>query len=258
MTMALRMALVCCLAAGLGTAQRHSAGGFSDGGIHSGGGVARGSVGGSAFRGSTGGFSHGSVGGAIGGGAFRGGFGGGSGFRGTIGGGPGNSWGYRGNYGARYRSNLYFGAGLGLGYWPPYYGYGYNPYYDYGYPADSYPSYSYPIYQPAPNVTVVYPPAPQPAATSIYAGPPAREYDEYGQAVHRATVPASSAAPVYLIAFCDHSIRATTAYWVDGETLHYITLEHEHKQAPVNTMDRALSTQLNRERNVAFTLPAGQ
>ena len=40
-----------------------------------------------------------------------------------------------------------------------------------------------------------------------------------------------NAAPVYLIAFRDHTIRAAVAYWVDGNTLHYVTLEHESKQA---------------------------
>ena len=69
---------------------------------------------------------------------------------------------------------------------------------------------------------------------------------------------ASTTSPVYLIAFTDHTIRATAAYWVEGATLHYVSLEHEHKQAPMNTVDRALSVQLNRERRVAFALPNGQ
>ena len=40
--------------------------------------------------------------------------------------------------------------------------------------------------------------------------------------------------------------------------LHYVTLEHEQKQAPLNQVDRDLSVQLNRERRVAFSLPASQ
>jgi hypothetical protein len=85
-----------------------------------------------------------------------------------------------------------------------------------------------------------------------------REYDQYGQQTNRPTSPADSASPLYLIAFRDHSIRAATAYWAEGGTLHYITLEHEQKQAALGTVDRDLSGQLNRERRVAFALPASQ
>ena len=38
--------------------------------------------------------------------------------------------------------------------------------------------------------------------------------------------------------------------------LHYITLEHEHKQAALTLVDRDLCVQLNRERRVVFSLPA--
>jgi hypothetical protein len=48
------------------------------------------------------------------------------------------------------------------------------------------------------------------------------------------------------------------AYWVQGGTLHYVTLDHEQKLAPVSTVDRELSGQLNRERRVAFSLPPSQ
>jgi hypothetical protein len=43
---------------------------------------------------------------------------------------------------------------------------------------------------------------------------------------------------------------------VDGKTLNYMTLDYEQKQAPLDTVDRALSLQLNRERRVPFSLPA--
>lgn len=66
----------------------------------------------------------------------------------------------------------------------------------------------------------------------------------------------SGAAPIYLLAFTDHVIRAAAAYWVDGKTLHYLTLEYEQKQGPLETVDRDLSLQLNRERRVPFSLPA--
>jgi hypothetical protein len=87
--------------------------------------------------------------------------------------------------------------------------------------------------------------------------PVTREYDEYGQEVTPATGDSSAgSSPVYLIAFNDHVIRAALAYWVDGETLHYITLRREERLAPLATVDRDFSSQLNRERRVSFLLSA--
>jgi hypothetical protein len=258
--------------------------GFAGGGISrgfAGGGISRGFAGGGVSRGFTGGgVSRGFTGGGVsrgftGGGVFRGG-----------GMGIGRSWGSRGYYGGYYGG---YGSYYG-GYYSPYLysgyglGYGYSPWYnDYG--DTSYPAYSYPAYQPSPNVTVVYaPPAPAQAPATVYVerpNPATREYDQYGQQTNRPASPADSASPalswsyngqwsnrpaspadsaspLYLIAFRDHSIRAAAAYWAEGATLHYITQEHEHKQAPLNTVDRDLSGQLNRERRVAFSLPASQ
>lgn len=230
----LRIALCCILAAGIGLAQRRAGGGFSGGGSRGGGGISRGSVGG-------GGMSRGFTGGGV----YRGGgigIGRSFGFRG---------YGYGGYYGGYYSPYLYSGYGYGYGYWPGYADYGYY---------SSYPAYSYPVYQSSPNVTVVYPPPASDPATG-YAerpNPATREYDQYGQQTNRPISPADSGSPIYLIAFRDHTIHAAAAYWAEGGTLHYVTLEHEHKQAPLNTVDRDLSGQLNRERRVAFSLPASQ
>jgi hypothetical protein len=237
----------------------------------SGGGVYRGGVGGGVYRGGVGG---GVYRGGVGGGVYRGGVGGvyrgGSYYRG----GYYNGYrGYRGFYGGYYRPYGYYGVGYGYGYWPWYSGYGYGyPYYG-AYPAyysspvyDDYSGYDYPAYtssypsnyQSSPNVTVVYPPQSQEPST-VYVerpNPVIREYDQYGQQTNRPTAQADSGPPVYLIAFRDHSIRAALAYWVQTGILHYVTVDHEQKQAPLNTVDRDLSAQLNRERRVAFSLPA--
>ena len=88
--------------------------------------------------------------------------------------------------------------------------------------------------------------------------PAVREYDQYGQQMGGGSAAASQApntAPVYLIAFRDHTIRAAVAYWVDGNTLHYVTLEHESRQALLSAVDNDLSKELNRERRVTFSLP---
>lgn len=181
-----------------------------------------------------------------GGGGFRGGFAAGSGFRGGFGF-RGNGFGFRG-----FGNRAFFGSSFFLPYW------GFAPYYDFGY-SSYYPSYfdtnpyssGYAGYQPSPNVTVVYPPqqaTAQPLSVDR-ARPVTREYDQYGQEVR----PAGS--PLYLIAFKDHTIRAASSYQVDGNTLHYVTREGEQKEAALDTVDRAFTMQLNRERQVPFQLP---
>ena len=93
------------------------------------------------------------------------------------------------------------------------------------------------------------------AAAPVYterATPVMHEYDQYGQEVGSSS---SSGSPIYLIAFQDHAIRAAASYWVEGSTLHYVTLQHEEKQAPLDQVDRSLSIRLNRERHVQLQLP---
>jgi hypothetical protein len=125
------------------------------------------------------------------------------------------------------------------------YGYGgyYEPYYDSGYPPPS-PAGS--------NLTVVYPAAAAPE-------PPAPVHPvihEYGQPEGDGTSAPSNNGPIlYLIAFRDKNIRAATTYWVDAGTLHYLDTDHRERQAPIASVDRELSTQLNQERRVPFNLP---
>jgi hypothetical protein len=162
------------------------------------------------------------------------------------------------------------GWGLGWGgggWWDPGWGGGYGGYCD-SYICDGYGGggYAAPAYSGGPNVTVIAPQAQaQPYPVFVErANPVIREYDQYGQergSAPQSTTPQSTTpqalngAPIYLIAMKDHVIRAAAAYWVDGQVLHYVTLQHEEKQAPLDTVDRGLSMQLNRERHVQFTLP---
>jgi hypothetical protein len=216
-------------------------------------------------RGGGGGMSHG--GGYVGGGGgySRGGYGGGYGYRGYGYAGygyRGYGYGYRGYYGGYYSPYIYAGLGWNYGYWPwygSYYGYG-----AYDYPSYSYPAYGYSAYQASPAVNLVYAPSSE-QTEPVYAARPnpvIREYDSYGQQVNRApagaTGGATGAPPIYLIALRDGTIRAAEAYWVERGTLHYVTLQHEQRQASLDSVDRNLSAQLNRERRVAFSLPETQ
>src|SRR5579864_2687221 len=233
--------VLCCLLALPAVAQR--GGGMRGGGMH-GGGFSRGGYGGGFSRGGFGGGGFRS-GGFIGSGfGYRGGFGNG-GFRGGF-------YGHRGFY----RNRFFFG-GIGFSFSPysyPWYGgswYPYGGYYPYA--GDyAYPDY-YTSYQPSPNVVVYSDPAPPPVP--VYQPPPVRpEVREYAEG------PASSTQqyepPIYLIAFKNQEvIRAAQAYWVERGILHYVTLQHEQKQAPLESVDRAFSNRLNRERRVDFRLP---
>jgi hypothetical protein len=61
---------------------------------------------------------------------------------------------------------------------------------------------------------------------------------------------------IYLIALKGQdNICAAQAYCVTQNTLHFITLEGEAKQAPISAVDRALPFGLNRDRRVDFRLP---
>ncbi len=227
----LPVAIGCVLLAFPLFAQRGGGGhGGGGGGMHSSGGGARGGFSGGGFRGG-GAFRGGS---AIRGGGFRGGFRGVGGFRGRY------------AYGGFYYPWLYGGLwdpfGWDNGYYGDYGDYGY-PYTDYGYP--SYPSYS----SPSPGVMIISnQTAPQPA---IVQGPPAPAVWNAG--------PTDQAnkyeEPLFLLAMKDGTIRAVLAYWVDGATVHYVTMDHEQKQTTLASLDRSLSVRLNRERNVSFQLP---
>ncbi|MDX1982624.1 MAG: hypothetical protein SFV51_20295 [Bryobacteraceae bacterium] len=87
------------------------------------------------------------------------------------------------------------------------------------------------VYPPPKPATSTAPQAPKPAA---------RTEDE------RPTIT--------LLAFSDSSVVAAIGYWTQGDTLHYVTSTFGKKTAPLGTLDRSLTDQLNRERSVEFKL----
>jgi len=60
---------------------------------------------------------------------------------------------------------------------------------------------------------------------------------------------------IFLIALRDRTILPVIAYWVDGETLNYVTVKSAVNQVNLGEVDRNFSKQLNAERNVPFALP---
>jgi hypothetical protein len=63
-------------------------------------------------------------------------------------------------------------------------------------------------------------------------------------------------ATIYLLAMSDHTIIAAIGYWVDDDTLSYITTEGSLNRISLSLVDREFSRQLNDSRNVEFKLPA--
>ncbi|MGD0435424.1 MAG: hypothetical protein ABSB86_03090 [Bryobacteraceae bacterium] len=211
-------------------AQRGGHGG--GGGMRGGGGISRGGGGISRGGGSLAIRSGGNFGG------YRGGFTRQNAFRGNFG-----STGFR-----RVGFYPYFYPGVygGFGWYDSYpydsydssypYGYGYS---DPGYAAGGPPAM---IVQDLSGYPASPPPPPPAPVVRLAPGPQLPGPQHYE-------------APLYLVAFQDGVIRAVAAYWAEGSVLHYVSMDHEQKQAPLASVDRLLSERLNRERNVTFSLP---
>jgi hypothetical protein len=99
---------------------------------------------------------------------------------------------------------------------------------------------------------MVYPQSASSAIGPETVHPVIHEYtqpEDYGNPAEQAGGPI-----LYLIAFRDNTIRAAMTYWVADGILHYLDKDHKEKQAPLSSVDRDLSAQLNRERRVPFNL----
>jgi hypothetical protein len=70
-----------------------------------------------------------------------------------------------------------------------------------------------------------------------------------------AAAPQDTQPIMFLIAMKDHTIYPALAYWVEGDTLNYITTQGTKNSASLDLIDREFSQQLNRERKVDFGLP---
>ncbi len=133
----------------------------------------------------------------------------------------------------------------------------------------------YPYGQQEPPVTVVAPPQPaQPPViinqyyTSDTARPVMRDYSQENLPQPESSMrtytappgpsfpePNQSKASLFLIAFKDGSIYPAIAYWVEGNTVNYITKDGVHNRATIDRVDQPFSEQLNRERGLDFKLP---
>lgn len=154
-------------------------------------------------------------------------------------------------------SHPYHSNGIIVPY-PVYYGGYYYPYDAPMAPQQGYESdYGYSAQQPAPVVILnqnfrpdngyqqgpygAPPPAPPPPSTdqNPQDQPPASD----------------SSSIIFLIAMKDHTIFPAVAYWVEGDTLNYITPQGVRNRVSLDLVDRDFSKQLNKERSLDFALP---
>jgi hypothetical protein len=88
---------------------------------------------------------------------------------------------------------------------------------------------------------------PLPPAVASRPAPPA--------APQAARDPRDDDPTIYLVALSDGTVFQAVAYWVQGDTLNYITVEGSHNRATLDLVDRERSLRLNQERKVEFKLP---
>lgn len=60
---------------------------------------------------------------------------------------------------------------------------------------------------------------------------------------------------IFLIAMKDGNIMPALSYWVEDETLNYITRDSDHNRVSLDRVDRAFSMRLNEERGLEFRIP---
>lgn len=97
-------------------------------------------------------------------------------------------------------------------------------------------------------------PAPEPAVTSYQAPVPSYAAPEPSSAPRVIRSVHSDKPTIYLIAMRDGTVYSAYAYWIEGDTLHYVTTKHAMNMASVSLVDTAVTTQLNEERGVTVKL----
>jgi hypothetical protein len=149
------------------------------------------------------------------------------------------------------------------------YGYGYSGYYrqPYGYGGAVVVPYAGPVYVPYPEPQPQVYMAPPPQVIYVVPGAPERSTTTTAPAsVITYVAPSKSgtnepkpdagqdAKKFYLIALRNYSIYTATEYWLEGDTLHYITHYGAHNQASLDQVDLEMTDRLNRERGLDFRL----
>jgi hypothetical protein len=86
----------------------------------------------------------------------------------------------------------------------------------------------------------------------LYQAPPSHPYAD---AASSQRTSANDRPTVYLIALRDHTVVQALGFWIQGSTLHYVSVEQTINQLSIDLVDRDLSQRLNDERGLEFRLP---
>jgi len=102
------------------------------------------------------------------------------------------------------------------------------------------------------------PPPDSSGGMKLYQSPPTRAFGDQAPPGPTSRRQPDPQPTIYLLAFKDHNIVPALGYWMEGNTLHYVSVEHSMNQASFDLIDRELSQRLNEERGVEFKLPVQQ
>ena len=209
---------------------------------------------------------------------------GGTGYPGRSGGGRAYGYGFStghggGNWGYGHGGRRYGNGGVLLAPYPVFVGGYYDGYYGPGYPSDYGYGYGFTPEAPPPDYGSDVAPPPVIINQNFVpdtASPVVRDYSNgelpqpgqegrpgmysYQAPIPRNPDPRQAAGrddqpTIYLLAFKDQTIMPALAYWVEGDTLTYITREGTQNRVSLSLVDREFSRQLNAERHVEFNLP---
>jgi hypothetical protein len=110
-------------------------------------------------------------------------------------------------------------------------------------------------YYGSPYDQPVEPPPPPPPMTAYYEPAPPPPPAVTQEARLRPGDPIAEPQNYYLIQYKDHSIYSALAYWIEGDTLHYVTTQNTHNQASLSLIDLDKTAKLNDDRSVPFSIP---
>ena len=163
------------------------------------------------------------------------------------------------------RGRRSFGGNTGYGAYPMYgYGYGYglgfDNFYSDGYAPPSAPEPPAPPDAPTPTVIINQNFQTEPVRPILrdYSNVPLPEPGTVLVPPNSAPQLADDQPTIFLIAMKDHTIVPAIAYWVDGATLHYVSVQSVPTQVSLDQVDRDFSRKLNADRHVPFALPAAR
>jgi hypothetical protein len=106
-----------------------------------------------------------------------------------------------------------------------------------------------------------YPPPPpliiqSPPKVTTYSGPAQTCPNINGKPLYRIAIPPDRPdRRGKMLSTYQDNLLVTHDYWYTEETLNFVTIQEERIETPINSIDRALTRQLNRECGVNFQLP---